>query len=246
MANEEEWFASKAFLDRQEAGGEVLAGGEEERGVGRPVEGGDTGGEARDGAEQVEREELLAERGRAPDLDELTDGDGDEVAVGAEADGGGGGLEGDPVEDGAAAEVGVERAAGVVDGEEEVARGGDGEAGDVGGGLEGEREGGGGGEVGGRDAVADGGEEDGGVTGEDGVAAAVRRAQEVVEAVVHGGRTGEGAVVARVLRRVGGRRTKTRRRVLVGFVFGPVTSNGPNGLDAFHFVLFSYFFRFTM
>lgn len=106
----------------------------------------------------MEGEELLAESGRTPDLDELADGDGDELAVGAEADGGGGRLEGDAVEDGAATEVRVERTAGVVRGEEEVARGGGGEAGDVGGGLEGEREGGGGGEIGGRDAVADRGE----------------------------------------------------------------------------------------
>jgi hypothetical protein len=65
-------------------------------------------------------------------------------------------------EDRAAAEVGVERAALVVGREEEFARGGGGEARDVGGGLEGERGGGGGGVVGGRDAVADRGE-DGGV-----------------------------------------------------------------------------------
>jgi hypothetical protein len=110
----------------------------------------------------VEGEELLAERRGAPDLDDPADGDGDELAVGAEADGGGRALEGDAVEDRAAAEVSVERAALVVGREEEVARGGGGEARDVGGGLEGERGGGGGGEVGGRDAVADRGE-DGGV-----------------------------------------------------------------------------------
>jgi hypothetical protein len=110
----------------------------------------------------------------------------------------GGFFEGDAVEDGAAAEVGVERAALFVGGEEEVPGGGGGEAGDVGGGLEGEGEGGGGGEVGGGDAVTDRGEEHGGVPGEDGVAAAVRRPQEVLEAVVHGGR-GETGLGARVL-----------------------------------------------
>jgi hypothetical protein len=44
---------------------------------------------AKPGTEQVEGEELLAPRGRAPYLDKLTDddGDGDKLAVGAEADG---------------------------------------------------------------------------------------------------------------------------------------------------------------
>lgn len=64
------------------------------------------------------------------------------------------------MEDGAAAEVGVESAAFVIGRKEEIARGGSGEAGNVGGGLEGEGEGGGGSEVGGGDAVADSGEED--------------------------------------------------------------------------------------
>jgi hypothetical protein len=98
----------------------------------------------------------------------------------------GGALEGYPVLDRAAVEVGVERAALVVRRKEEVARRGGGEARDVGGGLEGERKGGGGGEVGGRDAIADCREEDGGVRCEYGVTAAVRRAEEVLEAVVHG------------------------------------------------------------
>jgi hypothetical protein len=55
--------------------------------------------------EEMEGEELLAPRGRVPHLDKLTDddGDGDKLAVGAEADDGGGFLEGDAVEDGAAA-----------------------------------------------------------------------------------------------------------------------------------------------
>lgn len=190
VAEEEKGLVPGAPLDGQEAGSKVLAGDEKGGGVRGPVEGGDPRGEAREGAEEVEGEELLAEGGRAPDLDELPDGDGDELAVGAEADGGGGGLEGDAVEDGAAAEVGVERVALLVAGEEEVARGGGGEAGDVGGGLEGEGEGGGGGEVGGRDAVPHRGEEHGGVPRKDGVAAAVRRAQKVLEAVVHGGGSG--------------------------------------------------------
>lgn len=95
------------------------------------------------------------------------------------------------MKDGAAAEVGVERAAVVIGREEEVARGRDGETGDVGGGLEGQGEGGGGAEVGGGDAVADRGEEDGGIAGKYGVAAAVRRAEEVLEAIVHGGRRAE-------------------------------------------------------
>jgi hypothetical protein len=76
-----------------------------------PVEGGDAGGEARERAEEVKGEELLVERRRAPDLDDLAHGDSEELAVGAEADGRGRALEGDPVEDRAAVEVGVERAA---------------------------------------------------------------------------------------------------------------------------------------
>lgn len=95
VTEEEKGLASEALLDGQEAGCEVLAGGEEERGVRGPVKGGDAGGEAREGAEEVEGEELLAEGGRAPDLDDLSDGDCDELAVGAEAHGGGGALEGD-------------------------------------------------------------------------------------------------------------------------------------------------------
>lgn len=100
VAEEEEGLVTGAPLDGQEAGSEVLAGDEEGGGVGGPVEGGDPGGEAGEDAEEVEGEELPAEGGGAPDLDELADGDGDELAVGAEADGGGGGLEGDAVEDG--------------------------------------------------------------------------------------------------------------------------------------------------
>lgn len=123
VAEEEKGLVSGAPLDGQEAGSKVLAGDEKGGGVRGPVEGGDPGGEAREGAEEVEGEELLAEGGRAPDLDELPDGDRDELTVGAEADGGGGALEGDAVEDGAAAEVGVERAALLVAGEEEVPRG---------------------------------------------------------------------------------------------------------------------------
>lgn len=97
VAEEEKGLVPGAPLDGQDAGGEVLAGDEEGGGVRGPVEGGDPGGEAGEGAEEVEGEELLAEGGRAPDLDELPDGDGDELAVGAEADSGGGGLEGDAV-----------------------------------------------------------------------------------------------------------------------------------------------------
>lgn len=139
----------------------------------------------------MEGEELLAEPRRPPDLHHLPDSHRDELSVGAEADGRRRTLEGDAVKDSAAAEVGVERAAVVIGREEEVARGRDGETGDVGGGLEGQGEGGGGAEVGGGDAIADRGEEDGGIASEYGVAAAVRRAEEVLEAIVHGGRRAE-------------------------------------------------------
>jgi hypothetical protein len=57
-----------------------------------------------------------------------------------EADGGGSLLEGDAVEDGTAAEVGVEHAAIAVRGEEDVHREGGSEEGDFRGGLEGDEE----------------------------------------------------------------------------------------------------------
>jgi hypothetical protein len=74
-------------------------------------------------------------------LDKLTadDGDGDKLAVGAEADGGGGFLEGDVVEYGAVAEIGVENAALVVRDDDELPLTGGGELADVEG-LEGEEE----------------------------------------------------------------------------------------------------------
>jgi hypothetical protein len=88
---------------------------------------------AKPGTKEVEGEELLAPRGRAPHLDKLTayDGDGDKLAVGAEADGGGGFLEGDVVEYGAVAEIGVENAALVVRDDDELPLTGGGELADV-------------------------------------------------------------------------------------------------------------------
>lgn len=71
-------------------------------------------------------------------MDELTGGDGNEGSVGGEPGGGDTVLEGDAVEEGAAAEVDELAAIAVVDGEEERAVGGDGDAADVGGGLDGE------------------------------------------------------------------------------------------------------------
>jgi hypothetical protein len=80
---------------------------------------------AKPGTKEVEGEELLAPRGRAPHLDKLTADDGDG------ADGGGGFLEGDVVEYGAVAEIGVENAALVVRDDDELPLTGGGELADV-------------------------------------------------------------------------------------------------------------------
>lgn len=164
----------------------------------------------------MEGEELLPEARGPPDLDELPEADGDEGAVGAEADGADGPLEGHPVENGAAAEVNEAGAGGVIDGEEEVAVRGDGDAGDVGGGLERERYGLGLGKIGGSDAVADGGVEDC-VLRDHGVATAVRGAEEVLEAEIHGrkGFPSKSPSASRVSRRQGGEReTGARAKTL--------------------------------
>ena len=135
---------------------------------------------------QFERKELLPEPGGPPDLEQFPHRDGDEGSVGAELGGGNRLLEGDAMENGTAAEVDEEAAGVLVDGQEEDAVGGGGDAGNVGGRLEWEGCGLRLQEVGHGDAIADGGDQEG-VVGDDGVSAAVRRAEEVLEAVVHGG-----------------------------------------------------------
>ena len=86
----------------------------------------------------------------------------------------------------AAADVDEEAAGVFVDGQEEDAVGGRGNAGNVGGRLAWEGCGLRLQEVGRGDAVADGGYQEG-VVGDDNVSTAVRRSEEVLEAVVHGG-----------------------------------------------------------
>lgn len=90
----------------------------------------------------------------------------------------------------AARDVDEEAPAVLVDGHQESAVGGGGEAAYVGGGAELEGDGVVLGEVGDGDAVADGGDELG-VLGDDGVSASVGGAEKVLESVIHGLRIGD-------------------------------------------------------
>lgn len=75
-------------VEAEQSGGEILRSGEDVVGVRAPVDGGDRSVEVGEGAEEFEGEELAAEGGGAPDLEELSgDGDGEEGAIGAEAEG---------------------------------------------------------------------------------------------------------------------------------------------------------------
>lgn len=98
------------------------------------------------------------------------------------------------MEKSAAAEVDEEAAIIFVDGKEEGAIGGDGDAGDVGGGLNRESCGLGFAEVGDGDTVADGREEES-VIGDDGVAATVWCSEKVLESEVHFALTASPCVV---------------------------------------------------
>ena len=120
----------------------------------------------------MEGERRSAEPRRLPNLHQLAYPHGDELAVGAELQGADFPLEGHPVEHRAPGDVDEEAPAVLVDGHQESAVGGGGEAAYVGGGAELEGDGVVLGEVGDGDAVADGGDELG-VLGYDGVSASV-------------------------------------------------------------------------